>query len=82
MLPSLKTIFSLDLQLPGAAIGQTNMPQEGGWISPNSHSTTNSPRYSPDPTTESATGYPVTTMGIVSRKGQEGVGVMYSEVEL
>lgn len=60
------------------------MVAEGGWISPNSHSQNNSPRYSPDPGEMVATGggvagggvsYPVNSMGVVSTAGRrEGGG--------
>ena len=55
-----------------------NMGLNGGWISPNSHSQTNSPRFSPDPSeTQAATaagaaaGYPVnSSMGMVRKGGR------------
>ena len=58
------------------------MVGEGGWISPNSHSQNNSPRYSPDPGEMVAAvgggggasgglSYPVSSMGVVSVGGRE-----------
>ena len=59
-------------------MGQGMMAAEGGWISPNSHSQNNSPRYSPDPGERPTVGgvaggvasagvsYPVNSMGMVS----------------
>ena len=57
-------------QLPpgmSQAMGQSMAPDGGGgWISPNSHSQTNSPRYSPDPNELPASaGFSINSMGMV-----------------
>ena len=65
------------LQLPPGMTQGLMADGGGGWISPNSHSQNNSPRYSPDPGEMVTAGggasggvnYPVSSMGMVSESG-------------